>query len=690
MADDRPDSPTLSDAQVQRLAAVGTERDVAAGDLLFREGDPAYDFFVVLDGAVDVYADPECQRPITKSPIRAGQMLGEMGLLLGESVYATARVEEDGRVLQVPADAFRDLIGRDTGLAETILEAFAERRGMVSAGASGLTLVGAQTDPDAVRLAEFARRNYLPVRWLTPDDADAAEVFERTGRTASDTPFVVWGTETVLDNPTPLELAEAVGIVGEMPEDETADVIVIGAGPAGLAAAVYGASEGLKTVVVDEVGPGGQAGASSRIENYLGFPAGVSGTDLATRATVQARKFGACLATPRRATGLGRDGDAYTVALGSGPTLRGRTVVVATGANYNRLPLDNLRHFEGAGVYYAATEMEARGCQERTVIVVGGGNSAGQAAMFLSERASRVLLLLRGDDLGKSMSRYLADRVEASDVVEVRTHMRRSARSTATGPSTRRWRRSPSRHGDRRDRARRGAGLVRVHRREPVHRLAQRRRRPPARRGAGLEGVHPGRRRRPVGVPARRVGRRAAGPVRDVPPRRVRRRRRPVGLDEAGRGRGRGGVGRGQGRPHSARPAAPGDGVSRRAVRRNSLSARRRPIRSARRALVPTRGSEVAVRHQRVLCRRPRHVAPEPSLRWQRRAFAKSGLRPPDVFPANAGIQNDDRHGVDDNERRGGHRADRPRPGRAPRALLWVPACAGTTGREGAIVNAYP
>ncbi len=422
MADDRPDSPTLSDAQIGRLAKAGRERGVAAGDLLFREGDPSYDFFVVLDGAVDVYADLECKRPITAEPIGPGKMLGEMGLLLGESVYATARVEQDGRVLQVPADAFRELLGRDTDLAETILAAFAERRGLVSAGASGLTLVGAQTDPDAVRLAEFARRNYLPVRWLTPDDADAQRVLADAGRDAAGGTVVVWGTETVLDNPTPLELARTVGIAGDLPEDETADLVVIGAGPAGLAAAVYGASEGLKTVVVDEMGPGGQAGASSRIENYLGFPAGISGTDLATRATVQARKFGACLVTPRRATGLGRDGDAYTVALGDGPTVRARTVLVATGATYNRLPLPDLRHFEGAGIYYAATEMEARGCDGRTVLVVGAGNSAGQAAMFLSERAERVLLLVRGGDLRASMSQYLAERVEASDRIEVRFH----------------------------------------------------------------------------------------------------------------------------------------------------------------------------------------------------------------------------------------------------------------------------
>ena len=422
---DRAFSPLLTDDQIERLRRVGRERAVDAGDLLFREGDASYDFHVVLDGEVVVYEDLACERPILDEPLVARQFLGEMGLLLGESVYATARVEAPGRVLEVPAERFRELMGADTDLAEVVLGAFAVRRGFVTDAAAGLTLVGAQTDPDAVRLAEFARRNYLPVRWLRTDaDRDeAAEAMRQVGREGlPEAPVVVWGTQTVLDNPTLLELAETVGLAGEMPEDETADVVIIGAGPAGLAAAVYGASEGLKTVVVDEMGPGGQAGASSRIENYLGFPAGLSGTELATRATVQARKFGACLVTPRRATGLGRDGDAYTVALGDGPTLRGRTVVVATGAHYNRLPLPGLRRFEGAGVYYAATEMEARGCEGRTVLVVGGGNSAGQAAMFLSERAERVLLLLRGDDLYKSMSSYLAERIEASDTIGVRTH----------------------------------------------------------------------------------------------------------------------------------------------------------------------------------------------------------------------------------------------------------------------------
>ena len=424
---DNPAFPTLTPDQLGRVRAAGRERATRPGDLLFKEGDDAYDFFVVLNGAVLVYEDPECGRPIAE-PIRAGQFLGEVGLLLGEAVYATARVEEAGAVLQVPADRFRQLVGADTDLAETVLAAFTARRGIVSDSASGLQLVGSRTDPDAVRIAEFSRRNYLPFRWLDLEgDADqAAEVLREHGRTVGSVdesgPVVLWGSKTVLDNPSLLEIARAVGIGREPDPDAVADLLIVGAGPAGLAAAVYGASEGLDTVLLDEVGAGGQASWSSRIENYLGFPSGLSGTELATRATLQARKFGARFVTPHRAVALRRDGAGYAVELAEGPSVRGRAVVLATGAHYRRLPVPDLRLYEGAGVYYAATEMEARGCADATAVVVGGGNSAGQAAMFLSERSARVLLLVRGDGLEASMSSYLSERVLGSDQIEVRYH----------------------------------------------------------------------------------------------------------------------------------------------------------------------------------------------------------------------------------------------------------------------------
>ena len=425
---DNPAFPTLTPDQLGRVRAAGRERATAPGDLLFQEGDDAYDFFVVLSGAVNVYQDLECERPITSEPIGEGQFLGEVGLLLGEAVYATARVEEAGAVLQVPAERFRQLVGADTDLAETVLAAFTARRGIVSDSGAGLQMVGSRTDPDAVRIAEFSRRNYLPFRWLDleGDGDEAARVLAEHGRTVGGLdesgPVVLWGSETVLDNPSLLEIARTVGIGREPDPDARADLLIVGAGPAGLAAAVYGASEGLDTVLLDEVGAGGQASWSSRIENYLGFPAGLSGTELATRATLQARKFGARIVTPHRAVALRRDGDGYCVELAHGPSVRGRAVVLATGAHYRRLPVPHLREYEGAGVYYAATEMEARGCGDATAVVVGGGNSAGQAAMFLSERAARVLLLVRGDGLTESMSSYLSERIGASERVELRTH----------------------------------------------------------------------------------------------------------------------------------------------------------------------------------------------------------------------------------------------------------------------------
>ena len=424
--------PTLSDAQLDRLRAAGSERATSEGELLFDEGERGYDFFAVLGGAVGVFADDEAEEPLG-DVLRAGQFLGEVGLLLGESVFATARVLEAGRVLQVPADDFRRLMAADTGLADTILGAFIARREIVSTGRSGLTLVGSRTDPDAVRLAEFCRRNYLPMRWvdLEGDAEEARSILHRYGCTAAQCedgrPIVLWGSETVLMDPSNLDVARAVGIATEPPDDGVCDLVVVGAGPAGLAAAVYGASEGLQTLVIDEVGAGGQAGASSRIENYLGFPAGISGTELATRALVQARKFGAALVTPRRVISLQRispDKGAHHFVLGleDGPDVRAHTVVVATGAHWRRLTVDGLRQYEGAGVYYAATEAERRVCDGQAVCVVGAGNSAGQAAMFLSERAERVLLLVRGGDIRQSMSAYLADRVEASGNIEIRTH----------------------------------------------------------------------------------------------------------------------------------------------------------------------------------------------------------------------------------------------------------------------------
>ncbi len=421
--------PVLTDAQMDRLAAVGRRLTTAVGDVLFSEGQDEYDMHVVLSGTIAAYDDVSGERQLLIDPIGRGQFMGEMGLLRGEATYATAEVLTAGEVIEVPRVAVVDLMASDPELSEIFLRAFAARRQLNTGSGSGLTIVGRRGDPDALRLAELAQRNYLPATWLDPADDGAAHLLARSGRTAEqagERAVVAWGTDVVLDAPSNRELTTVVGVGVGPGVDGVVDLVVVGAGPAGLAAAVYGASEGLDTYVVDSLGVGGQAGSSSRIENYLGFPAGVSGTELASRAVVQAERLGARFVVPygvrSLTSGAGDEGRAvHTLALDSGDVLRARAVMIATGADYRRLPLENLDAYEGAGVYYAATAVEARLSGGETVVVVGGGNSAGQAAIFLTGHATTVLLCLRGGDLRKGMSDYLARRVENHDRIEVRT-----------------------------------------------------------------------------------------------------------------------------------------------------------------------------------------------------------------------------------------------------------------------------
>lgn len=422
--------PTLTDAQIERLAKVGCRITTEAGDVLFAEGQAEYDLHVVLSGTVGVYDDVSGQRQPLIDQVGRGQFLGEMGLLRGEATFATAEVITAGEVLEVPRAAVVDLVASDPELSEIFLRTFAVRRQLSADYGSGLTIVGRHGDPDALRLAAFAQRNYLPSTWLDPAQEEGVRVLERSGRTVEQAvkrAVVAWGTAVVLDAPSNRELATVVGVgVGPVLEG-VVDLVVVGAGPAGLAAAVYGASEGLGTYVVDSLGVGGQAGTSSRIENYLGFPAGLSGTELASRAVVQAERLGASFVVPYRVMSMTQEPDEdegralHLLHLDSGDVLRARAVMLATGADYRRLPVMDLEEYEGAGVYYAATAVEARLCGGETAVVVGGGNSAGQAALFLTGYAQTVLLCLRGDDLRKGMSDYLARRIEAHAHIKVRT-----------------------------------------------------------------------------------------------------------------------------------------------------------------------------------------------------------------------------------------------------------------------------
>ena len=424
MASDTDAFLRLSGADLAALGRLGVRRAVAAGEYLYREGDASYDFYVVLSGAVEIFVKSEGQERIIARH-EAGRFLGELNLLTGQRVYVSARVAEPGEVIAVPRDALRRLIATNASLSDKILAAFLARRAILMSGAaSAIRVIGSRFSPDSGRVREFLARNRIPHEWLDPDaDSDVERLLREFDIAPRDLPVVI-ATGTVLRRPTPGVLADYLGLtVGKLP-DGCLDLVVVGAGPAGLAAAVYGASEGLRTIVAEMVAVGGQAGSSSRIENYLGFPTGISGADLTQRATVQAQKFGASLSSPCAAVSLREDAGHLVIRLSDGTDVPGRAVIAATGARYRRLDAARLEQFESRGVYYAATELEARMCAGAPAVIAGGGNSAGQAALFLADSGSAVTIVIRGPDLAASMSRYLVDRIEADQRIVVRRNTR--------------------------------------------------------------------------------------------------------------------------------------------------------------------------------------------------------------------------------------------------------------------------
>ncbi|MCW3025444.1 MAG: cyclic nucleotide-binding protein [Solirubrobacterales bacterium] len=408
--------PRLTEDRLAELAGEGERRRTHAGQVLFAEGDESYDFHVVLDGlvaVVDGYGGPD-ERLIAVHG--RGRFLGELGLLTGQAAFFTAVVREPGEVLVLPVARLRSIISQDTALGDLLLRAYFMRRELLIGLGAGFRIIGSRFSPDARRLREFVARNRLPHRWIDLEDDETAEALLREiGVAPQQTPVVIWRGK-VLRNPSNEELARVVGLARHAPEEATCDLLVVGAGPSGLAASVYGASEGLDTITLDAVATGGQAGTSSKIENYLGFPAGISGAELGERAAIQARKFGADIVVPAEAVGLESEQDRQRVRLADGGELLARTVIVASGAHYRRLSIPRLEEFEGDGVYYAATLTEARMCAGDPVVVVGGGNSAGQATLFLSHHTAELRLVVRGDSLAGDMSRYLADRIERSRV----------------------------------------------------------------------------------------------------------------------------------------------------------------------------------------------------------------------------------------------------------------------------------
>lgn len=404
----------LDAAHVAAMRKVGYERDVNAGEIAHRAGELTTEFAYLLSGEMEAVDPATGDRYGDGATLGPTQFAGDISFLSGSAFPMSLRAVQNTRLLCVERTVMLELMSRIPEMSDIIISVFAaRRRGQLDRGSSNLTLIGAEVDRNIRQIAAFAGRNRIPVRTLTLEEAEAEAVALQCS-IAPNVPAVIFGKGEVIADPTPRKIAARIGLDLTFEEDELHDVLIVGGGPAGVAAAVYAGSEGLKALVVEDLAIGGQAGTSSRIENYMGFPTGISGADLCWRGEVQAMKFGTRFAVPRRAAGLVRkDDDTFRVTLDDGTETCARALVVATGVQYRRLPLDRLESFESAGIYYAATDVEARYCRDAEVVVIGGGNSAGQAAMFLSRTAKHVHVLIRGATLAASMSSYLSDRLEA-------------------------------------------------------------------------------------------------------------------------------------------------------------------------------------------------------------------------------------------------------------------------------------
>ncbi|MGK6354792.1 FAD-dependent oxidoreductase [Sphingomonas sp. DT-207] len=415
--------PVLAGEMIARVAIFGKEEALPGGATLFHRGDRNVDFFLCLGGSIEILDSDLKGRESVVHAHTPGQFTGELDLFNDRKILVTGRATPGTRVIRVGRADFRRMIVAEPDIGEIVMRAFILRRvGMLLHGEAGVALIGPAHAADTARIESFLSRNALPHRRIdTETDPDAGGFLACLALEEADLPVVV-AEGQVLRKPSNAQLADALGLTSAVDPEHVHDVVVVGAGPAGLAAAVYAASEGLDTIVIEGVAPGGQAGTSSKIENYLGFPTGISGQALAGRAQVQAQKFGARLLISRSAVGIDCAAHPYRLTLDDGATLKTRAVVVATGARYRKLDLPRYAELEGNGIYYAATAMEAGLCAAQDAVVVGGGNSAGQAAIYLSRSAGHVHILVRGPGLAATMSRYLIERIEASDRITLHPH----------------------------------------------------------------------------------------------------------------------------------------------------------------------------------------------------------------------------------------------------------------------------
>src|SRR5438876_4732120 len=415
--------PALNPEQIQRAGAHGHVRRVQGGEILVEAGLQNTRFFIVKTGQLEIVRPPGTDERFV-APLGPGQFTGETSMLAGRRGLVRIRVSEAGVVIELERDQLLALLQNDSELSDIFMRAFILRRvELMAQGFGDAVLLGSTHSPDTLRIKEFLTRNMHPYSYIDLDtDSGVQALLDRFHVSVDDVPVVICRGELVLRNPSNEQLAECLGFNEAINQTQLRDVVIIGAGPAGLAAAVYGASEGLDVLVLESNAPGGQAGASSKIENYLGFPTGISGQDLAGRAYSQAQKFGAQVMIAKSAKRLSCDRKPYAVEIDDGPPVPARSIVIATGAQYRKLSLDNLSQLEGAGVYYWATLVESQLCEGEEVIIVGGGNSAGQAAVFLAHTVKRVYLLVRSNGLADSMSRYLIRRIEETPLIVLRTH----------------------------------------------------------------------------------------------------------------------------------------------------------------------------------------------------------------------------------------------------------------------------
>jgi thioredoxin reductase (NADPH) len=414
--------PVLDAAQIHRIAVHGKARAVRRGELLVEQGDDAMRFIVVLSGRMDVLQVTEAGEQIVASHY-AGEFFGDVHLLSGRRSIVRARMADDGEVLELNREALQALIQTDSALSEILMLAFILRRLELTKGGKGdAVLVGSAYSAGTLRVREFLMRNYYPVQYVDLErDAGAQELLDRFHISPGDVPVLICRGQNALRNPSNRQIAECLGLNEGISQTDVRDVLIVGAGPSGLAAAVYAASEGLKALVVETKAPGGQAGTSSKIENYLGFPTGITGAELAGRAITQAQKFGSEMMVARSVKRLSCDQKPFYLELDDGSRLMGKTIIIATGAEYRKPALDRLDRFEGRGIFYGATFIEAQICGDNEVAVVGGANSAGQAAVFLSQTAKHVHILVR-NEIADTMSRYLIRRIEESPNITVHLH----------------------------------------------------------------------------------------------------------------------------------------------------------------------------------------------------------------------------------------------------------------------------